>query len=481
MGIFDKFHIQNRKDQFPRRIKELKQATPIAGEVKVPDFIEHVTEQLRNEIDIDPDVYVKNNVKRGLRNANGTGVVVGLTRVGSAVGYKLGENGEKIIQEGKLYYRGYDIEDLVRGVIKDNRRGFEEITYLLLSGTLPTESELNKFKDMLAAKRQLPNRIIKDILMTTPPRDLMTKLAINVLQLYTYDKQADDVSIENVVRQSVDIIGYFPALMAYAYQMKCAYYDNKGLMLHYPIPEFGAAENILRLIRTSGEYTDIEATILDLCLILHAEHGGGNNSTFTTHLVSSTATDTYSAIAASIGSLKGPKHGGANIKVIDMIADLKRNVRDITNEKQIKKYITDVLKGKANDGSGLVYGVGHAIYTLSDPRAKLLKEMARKLAESKNKLDEFHIYEVIEENTQSLYEKVHGRNVVMSANVDLYSGFVYKALDIPNELATPIVATARVSGWCAHRLEELAFNKKIIRPAYKNIKPKEEYIPMTER
>lgn len=430
---------------------------------------------------IDPELYVKNNVKRGLRNANGTGVVVGLTKIGEVCGYQTDDKGNKIPMEGKLYYRGYSIEDLVNSCITENRFGFEEITFLLIFGYLPSKSELNAFNKLLGEKRELPQGFARDMILTTPSNNIMNKLARSVLALYCYDDNPDDTSIANVLRQSIDLIGYFPSLIAYAYQAKAAYYDNMSLHLHNPIPELSTSENILRMIRPTGEYTEIEAKALDLSMILHAEHGGGNNSSFTTHLVSSTGTDTYSAISAAIGSLKGPKHGGANIAVINMMNHIKTNVPNFNNRGKLDDYLVKILKKEAYDKTGLVYGMGHAIYTLSDPRAKVIKQMAKKLAESKMLEDDFFLCDYIENRVPVLKAELTGVEKPMPANVDMYSGFVYDALDIPTTIATPLFATARLSGWCAHRLEELTSGGKLMRPAYTSVQPHLDYTPINDR
>ncbi len=444
-------------------------------------FISEMAAKLETNEEIPAEVYTAHNVKRGLRNANGTGVVVGLTKIGEVTGYTTNEKKEKIPCEGKLYYRGYDIEDLVSSCIRENRFGFEEVTYLLLFGELPTQRQFDDFRELLGEKRELPFGFARDSILTAPSKNIMNKLARSVLTLYSYDKNPDDTSIENVVRQSIDLIGYFPAIIAYAYQAQQSFFFNQSLHLHYPVAELSTAENILRMIRPNREYADIEAKLLDLCLILHAEHGGGNNSSFTTHLVSSSGTDTYSTIAAAVGSLKGPKHGGANIAVINMIEDIKREVSDITDYSKVEDYLVRVLQKQANDRSGLVYGMGHAIYTLSDPRAKILKEMARKLAQNNDKMDDFLLCDFIETKTPELQRQISGSSKPMCANVDLYSGFVYEALGIPSEIATPLFATARLSGWCAHRLEELTICKKLMRPAYDCVAEHREYIAIDKR
>ena len=445
------------------------------------DFMKDMAGKLQNIEPIPEEVYSEYNVKRGLRNANGTGVVVGLTKVGEVIGYTVNDKKEKMPCEGKLYYRGYDIEDLVGACVEEARFGFEEITYLLLFGELPSKSELEDFKNLVGSNRELPKRFAADIMFTAPSPNLMNKLQRAILSLYSYDEAPDDTSMENLVRQSIELIGFFPTLVAYAYQVEQSYFHDKSLHLHYPVPELSTAENILRMIRPNGEYTYLEARILDLCLILHAEHGGGNNSTFTTHLVSSSGTDTYSAIAAAIGALKGPRHGGANTAVVNMIADLKRNVSDVSDFGQVEDYLVKVLKKEANDMSGLVYGMGHAIYTISDPRAQLLKDMARKLAINTNRMEDFMVCEYIENHTQALRAEITGNDKPMCANVDLYSGFVYDVLGIPTDLSTPLFANARLSGWCAHRLEEFTIGKKLMRPSYRSVEPIREYVPIKER
>lgn len=445
------------------------------------DFAKSMAARLDRLDEIDGSMYPKYNVKRGLRNANGTGVVVGLTKIGEVLGYTKDENNSKIPMDGELYYRGYNIKDLIKNYVKENRFGFEEVTYLLNFGELPTEEELENFKALIGAKRELPVGFARDMILTAPSHNLMNKVARSVLALYSYDDNPDDTSIENVIRQSISLIGYFPTLIAYAYQAKQSFFNNESMHLHFPVPKLSTAENILRMLRPTGEYTELEAKILDICLILQAEHGGGNNSSFTTHLISSSGTDTYSAIAAAVGSLKGPKHGGANIAVINMLNDLKANVSNINDHRQIDQYLVNVLKKKANDGTGLVYGVGHAIYTLSDPRAVMLKDMARQLAEMKNMSEDFELCNYIEKRTPELVASITGVEKPMCANVDLYSGIVYSALDIPLDVATPLFATARLSGWTAHRTEELIAGKKLMRPAYINVQEHREFSPIKNR
>lgn len=470
---------RDQKKAIKAAVKEEVANTKKANSAKalLEDSAKIITDRDR----ISPDFYKQHDVKMGLRNSNGTGVVVGLTRIGEVLGYETDENNNKIPVEGKLYYRGYSIEDLVGSCIKENRFGFEEVTFLLMFGYLPSKSELEAFTKLLGAKRDLPMGFARDMILTAPSNNIMNKLARSVLALYCYDDNPDDTSIPNVLRQSIDLMGYFPALIAYAYQAKAAYYDNMSLHLHNPIPELSTSENILRMIRPTGEYTDIEAKTLDLSMILHAEHGGGNNSSFTTHLVSSTGTDTYSAIAAAIGSLKGPKHGGANIAVINMMDHIKERVPNFNNRGKLDDYLIKILKKEAYDKTGLVYGMGHAIYTLSDPRAKVLKSMAKKLAESKYMEDEFLLCDYIEKRVPVLKAELTGVDKPMPANVDMYSGFVYHALDIPTTIATPLFATARLSGWCAHRLEELTDGSKLMRPAYNSVQEHLEYTPLKER
>ena len=420
----------------------------------VPDlYLNNMAKKIENADAIDENLYSKYSVKRGLRNSNGTGVVVGLTNIGEVIGYKTDETGKKVAIEGELYYRGYEIKSLVKNYIAENRFGFEEITYLLFCGHLPGENQLKEFNNLISQKRDLPEGFARDMILTAPSRSIMNKLARSVLALYCYDENPDDTSIQNVLRQSIDLVGYFPALVSYAYQAKASYFDKKTLHLRNPIPELSTAENILRMSRPRGEYSDLEAKVLDLCLILHAEHGGGNNSSFATHLVSSSGTDTYAAISSAISSLKGPKHGGANIAVINMIHDLRNNVKDISNRKEVDNYLIRVLKKQANDKSGLIYGMGHAIYTKSDPRAAVLKGMAKKLAEKLNLVDEFLLCNYIKKRTPELYAQIHKVEKDIAANVDLYSGFVYRALNIPLDIATPLFANARLAGWCAHRME----------------------------
>ena len=454
------------------------------NEAEIPSketFIKDMAAKLEKNEEIPAEVYTAHNVKRGLRNANGTGVVVGLTKIGEVLGYTTNEKKEKIPCEGKLYYRGYDIEDLVSSCIKENRFGFEEVTYLLLFGELPTQKQFDDFKELLGEKRELPYGFARDSILTATSRNIMNKLARSVLTLYSYDKNPDDTSIENVVRQSIDLIGYFPAIIAYAYQAQQSFFFNQSLHLHYPVAELSTAENILRMIRPNREYTDIEAKLLDVCLILHAEHGGGNNSTFTTRVLSSAQTDIYSTIAAAIGSLKGFRHGGANHKVRQMMTDIMQNVQHWDSDDEVENYLERILRREVGDKSGLIYGIGHAIYTLSDPRAVELKKQARSLAAKTGYADQFALYERIERLAPDAFHKVTGNEKVVCANVDFYSGLVYEMLGIPEDLYTPMFAVSRISGWCAHRIEELTTGGRIIRPAYRALPTGQTYIPLKDR
>lgn len=433
-----------------------------------------------NVYSINPELYQTYNVKRGLRNSDGTGVVVGLTSVGDVSGYIIDDN-EKIPTEGRLRYRGINVSSLAENCISNQRYGFEETCFLLLFGFLPTKSELQEFNETLTNLRTLPDGFIEDMILKAPSNNVMNKLARSVLALYSYDSNPDSLTFENVFSQSIELIARFPSMIAYAYQAKQHYYNGKSLYIHQPKTDGSAAENFLHLIRPDNKYNELEARILDLCMILHAEHGGGNNSTFTTHVVSSSGTDSYSAIAAAVGSLKGNKHGGANIKVVQMMNELKDNVSNWKDKDEVASYIEKIIKKQAFDNSGLVYGMGHAIYTLSDPRAVLIKKHAKVLAENSEFADEFELYELVEKLTPDVFSKVKNSSKVICSNIDFYSGIVYRILNIPDDLFTPIFAMSRVPGWCAHRLEEVFGNGRIIRPAYKNISTKSHYIPAEER
>ncbi|HHX37338.1 MAG TPA: citrate/2-methylcitrate synthase [Clostridiaceae bacterium] len=425
-------------------------------------------------------MYDRYNVKRGLRNANGTGVLVGLTRVGEVFSYYM-DDGERLPVEGHLFYNGVALTDLVRGFYEEKRFGFEETAYLLLFGELPDREQLHNFEKVLADNRVLPDNFIEDTIFRAPSADIMNKLARTVLSLYPYDKNPDDISISNVLRQSIELIAKFPLLISYAYMAKRHYIDKDSLYIHSPKPEYNTAQNILHLIRPDGTFTDLEAQILDLALVVHAEHGGGNNSTFTTRCVTSTGTDTYSAITAGIGSLKGPQHGGASRKAYAMMQDLKASVKNWRNEMEIADYLQSVLNKEAFDRSGLVYGIGHAVYTLSDPRARLLRDYARALAYASGREDEYLLYTTTERMAPEVFQSVKKSDKLVCANVDFYSGFVYDMLGIPLEMFTPIFAAARITGWCAHRLEELISSGRIIRPAYKNVMSRRAYLPIDQR
>ncbi len=429
---------------------------------------------------INPADYEKYDVKRGLRNADATGVMAGLTRICSVEGYYI-LDGERVPKEGKLSYRGYDIKDLIGNVIKENRYGYEEISWLLIFGELPTYDQLNAYREVIGECRKLPDEFVEDIIMKHASNDIMNKMARCVMALYSFDENPDDISVPNVLRQSLQLVSQFPTIMNTAYQVKRRSFYNKTMYLHPIKKNISTAEYILRQIRPDKKYTQEEAHLLDICLMLHADHGGGNNSTFSTRVLTSSGTDTYSSIAAGIGSLKGPRHGGANIKVAEQMDYLMANLPDPTDEAQVKDALVKILNKEAGDKSGLIYGMGHAVYTKSDPRAVILKENARKLAYEHGFEKEFTTLENIEKLTPEVFAEVRGDDKVMCANVDLYSGLVYRVLGIPQDLFTPLFASARISGWCAHRLEEITSNGKIMRPAYKSVSKVKTYKPIDER
>ena len=448
--------------------------------MKVTPEIEKLTQICRENDKLDLSLYGKYDVKRGLRDLNGKGVLAGLTQISNVQATKI-VDGKEVPCAGKLSYRGYDIKDLTNGFINDRRFGFEEVTYLLLFGKLPDQEELNEFSGILANQRMLPRNFVRDVIMKAPSRDIMNALSRSVLTLYSYDKDPDNIELENVLRQCINLISVFPLLSVYAYQAYNHYEKGKSLYIHQPKKELSTAENILRLLRPDKKYTALEAEILDIALILHMEHGGGNNSTFTTHVVSSSGTDTYSAIAAALGSLKGPKHGGANIKVVKMFNDMRKHVHDYSDEEEISAYLKKLLHKEAFDKRGLIYGMGHAVYTLSDPREVILKRFAQALAEEKGMTDEFKLYDKVEGIAGKLVMEHRKLFKNVCANVDFYSGFVYSMLGIPEELFTPIFAIARMPGWSAHRLEELISANKIIRPAYKYVGHHADFVPFDER
>lgn len=430
---------------------------------------------------IDPELYYKYDVKRGLRDLNGKGVLAGLTDISEICSKKL-IDGKEVPCRGELYYRGRNVRDLVRGFTQEKRFGFEEITYLLLFGELPNADELQTFRSILSNYRStLPSSFVRDIIMKAPSNDMMNTLARSVLTLYSYDDRADDISIPNVLRQCLELISIFPLLSVYGYQAHQHYHYDKSLYIHTSDPNLSAAENILHILRPDSQFTELEARILDVALVLHMEHGGGNNSSFTTHVISSSGTDTYSVMAAALGSLKGPRHGGANIKVVKMFDDMKATIRDRKDEDEIRAYLRALLNKEAFDHSGLIYGIGHAVYSLSDPRAEVFKSFVEKLSIEKGCEEDFQFYSTVERLAPEIIAEERHIYKGVSANVDYYSGFVYQMLGLPLELYTPIFAMARIVGWSAHRIEELANNGKIIRPAYKNIGERIAYVPLGDR
>lgn len=429
---------------------------------------------------IDSELYTRYDVKRGLRDINGKGVLAGLTHISDVRATEI-KDGVSVPAHGKLFYRGYNVQDLINGFTKDDRFGFEETAYLLLFGELPNSTELAEFRKLLGSYRYLPTSFVRDIIMKAPSKDMMNTLARSVLTLYSYDDRADDTSLPNVLRQCMQLISLFPMLSIYGYQAYSHYHDGNSLFIHQPIPELSTAENILHILRPDSSYTPLEAKILDIALVLHMEHGGGNNSSFTTHVVTSSLTDTYSTIAAAIGSLKGPRHGGANIKVVKMFEEMKREIHDWEDEEEVSCYLKKLLHKEAFDHAGLIYGVGHAIYSKSDPRAVAFKSFVQKLSEEKGLQKEFALYSLVEKLAPEVISAERQMYKGVSINVDFYSGFVYHMLGLPMELYTPIFAIARIVGWSAHRLEELANNGKIIRPAYKPVGEDREYVDLSNR
>lgn len=442
--------------------------------------IAELSEIARKSTVIDSSYYETYDVKRGLRDINGKGVLAGLTEISEIQSSKKNEKGESVPCEGELYYRGYTIDSLVDGFVSNNRFGFEEITYLLLFGALPTEAQLKEFQDILTGLSTLPPSFVRDIIMKAPSHDMMNGLARSVLALYSYDEKADDISIPNVLRQCLQLIAQFSSISVYGYKVFKHYHDNTSLVIHNIVPEYSIAENILCLLRDDSKFSNLEAKVLDMALVLHAEHGGGNNSSFTTHVVSSSGTDTYSTIAASIGSLKGPRHGGANIKVVKMIEDMKQNLKSYSDA-DVEDYLVKLLNKEAYDNAGLIYGMGHAVYSLSDPRANILQKYAKDLAVEKALDKEFSLYEKIERLAPQVIADKRKIYKGVSANVDFYSGFVYSMLGLPVELFTPIFAVSRISGWSAHRIEELSNNGKIIRPGYTSVCARQEYVQLKDR
>ena len=444
------------------------------------EFLKKLSELSEKSSMIDQELFDKFNVKRGLRNKDHTGVLVGLTHIGNVMGYDI-VDGKTIPAEGALLYRGISIKKLVAGFQKENRPGFEETVFLLLFGKLPTKNDLDQFSSLLSELRDLPENFTEDMIFKQKGRDIMNMLARCVLVLYTIDENADDISVLNVLKQSIDLIAKFPTLIAYSYQARRYHYDHMNLSIRHPEKNLTTSGNFLYMVKGRKRYTKLEAELLDLVLVLHAEHGGGNNSTFAARVVSSSDTDTYSAIAAALGSLKGPLHGGANKRVAEMMEDIKKNVKDWKDEKEVSEYLLKILKKEAFGTAGKIYGFGHAVYTLSDPRAVLLKEKAGELAKEKNRMDEFELFELMEKLAPKVFSEFKGTSKIISPNVDFYSGFVYDCLGIPSELYNPLFAMARIASWCAHRIEEIVSSRKIIRPAYRGIVEANGYSPLDER
>lgn len=449
-------------------------------EMDLEQKIAQYSEAARASSIVDSSLYTKYEVKRGLRDISGKGVLAGLTEISEVMAYRI-EEGDLIPCEGRLFYRGYDIRDLVNGFLKDKRFGFEEICFLLIMGHLPTQEEYAEFRQVLGSFMSLPDEFLRNTIMNAPGQDMMNQLATSILTLYTYDPNPEDISIPNVLRQCLQLIAQFPSLMVYGFQSYAYYYNKQSLIIHTPEPELSIAQNILHMLRPDSNFTELEAKILDLALTLHAEHGGGNNSTFTNHVVTSSGTDTYSAMAASLCSLKGPRHGGANIKVVQMFENMKANIKDWKDDDEIRNYVERLLDKDAFDKSGLVYGIGHAVYSLSDPRSLILREFVEELARSKGAEEEYDFYSKVEVLAPEVISHRRKMYKGVSANIDFYSGFVYKMLDLPPALYTPLFATARIAGWSAHRIEELANEGKIIRPAYKAVCGHKEYTGMEQR
>ncbi len=447
---------------------------------KVTPQLEALASLCTESSNIAPELYLEHNVYCGLRDLNGKGVLTGLTEISEIVSKRL-ENGQEIPCEGELYYRGINVRDIINGFTNDNRFGFEETTYLLLFGKLPDNEQLDEFTKMLSNFRRLPSSFVRDILLKSPSEDLMNSLARSVLTLYAYDDYPTDCSIPNVLRQSLELISVFPMLTVYSYNAKRYCIDGDGLIIHRPKKNLSTAENILYMLREDCRYTELEAKVLDIALVLHAEHGGGNNSSFTTHVVTSSGTDTYSAITAALCSLKGPKHGGANLKVMGMFSELKKEVKNWKDDDEITAYLEKLLNKKAFDRSGLIYGMGHAVYSISDPRAQIFKRYVEKLATEKQMEREFELYSAVERLAAELIAKKRRIYKGVSANIDFYSGFCYSMLGLPLELYTPLFAAARISGWSAHRIEEIINQNKIIRPSYLNVHPHTDYIPLKDR
>lgn len=448
---------------------------------EISQDIIQLAEMCNKNMRIDPELYTKYEVKRGLRDISGQGVLTGLTEISEIRSYTMVDR-DMVPMEGELYYQGINVEDIVDGFIKEDRFGYEETAYLLLFGNLPNEKELKDFCELLEHYREeLPTSFVRDIIMKAPSKDMMNTLARSVLTLYSYDENAEETTVENVLRQSLQLIALFPLLSVYGYQAYSHYHDGNSLFIHAPVKGMSTAENILHILRQDSKFTKLEARILDIALVLHAEHGGGNNSTFTTHVVSSSGTDTYSTVAASLGSLKGPRHGGANIKVMHMFEDMEEKVKNWEDEEEVSQYLIDVLNKKAFDRKGLIYGMGHAVYSISDPRANILQRFVKTLSEEKGMQKKFALYTLVEKLAPKVIAQERKIYKGVSANVDFYSGFVYSMLELPYELYTPIFAISRIAGWSAHRLEEIINDGKIIRPAYKAVAPHVDYVSLDKR
>lgn len=447
---------------------------------EVSDKIKNLAKMAESSTIIAPEYYKQFDVKRGLRDEKGVGVCAGLTEISEIHGYTTDYDGNKIPCKGELYYRGIEIKELVGGITSEGRFGFEEIAYLLLFGKLPDKDELKSFKRILRGYRTLPDSFVRDVIMKAPSRDMMNGIARSILMLYSYDKHADDNSIDNVLRQCLQLISEMPMISVYSYNAHRHFHCNDSLIIHKPLTRGSIAENILHLLRPDGQYTELEAKVLDVCLMLHAEHGGGNNSSFTMHVVSSTGTDTYSAVAASLGSLKGPRHGGANIKVVNMIDDMQKNISKF-DDKHIESYLNKILEKKAFDNAGLIYGMGHAVYSLSDPRVDVLRTFVKKLADEQGFEKEFEIYEAVERIAPKVIANSRNIQKGVAPNIDFYTGLIYSMLGLPKELFTPIFAVSRIVGWSAHRIEELSNRGKIIRPGYESVCKRDVYRPMDKR
>lgn len=447
---------------------------------EITPYIQELAQRSSENNHIQPQMYAEHNVNRGLRDMNGNGVVTGLTEISYIKAKEKGPNGESVPCEGQLYYRGINIRDIVNGFMQENRYGFEETTYLLLFSELPNKQQLARFTEELSEYRSLPTSFVRDMILKAPGRDMMNMLSRSVLALYTYDENPDDISVANVLRQSLQLIAMFPLLAVYGYQSFQHYHQGKSLFIHLPEQNLSTAENLLHILRENGEYSRLEASVLDLALVLHAEHGGGNNSTFTTHVVTSSGTDTYSSVAAALGSLKGPRHGGANIKVVRMFEDMQNSI-NTENKAEIQDYLVKLLDKEAFDKAGLIYGMGHAVYSKSDPRADILMDCARKLALEKGYEKEYTLYETVAKLAPEIIADRRKMYKGVSANVDFYSGLIYKMLELPCELFTPIFAVSRIAGWSAHRIEEIQNSGKIIRPTYINVKPERAYVRLDAR